>query len=49
MAPGEDCLSCHDGGAARRWTAAGTFPGRGRAVTLTDAKGKSFTHQCHGR
>lgn len=43
MAPGEDCLGCHDGGAATRWTVAGTFPGRGRRVWITDASGKSLS------
>jgi hypothetical protein len=42
MRPGEDCLGCHDGGEARAWTVAGTW-GRGAAVTVTDAAGKSLT------
>ncbi len=43
MAPGQDCLSCHDGDEAPGWTVAGTFPGRGRSVTIADANGKTFT------
>ncbi len=43
MEPGSDCLSCHDGAAARRWTAAGTWSGEGAHVSITDADGKSFT------
>jgi predicted CXXCH cytochrome family protein len=43
MAPGRDCLSCHDGGAARRWTAAGTWSRANQHVTIRDANGKSFT------
>jgi hypothetical protein len=43
MAPGQDCLGCHDGGEARRWTAAGTFPGQGRTVVLTGADGRAIT------
>jgi hypothetical protein len=42
MSPFEDCLSCHDGGDAKAWTAAGTWA-RGSHVTITDANGKSFT------
>jgi hypothetical protein len=42
MAPGEDCLACHDGRDAKRWTVAGTWDGgAGVRVTLTDAAGKS--------
>jgi hypothetical protein len=40
MAPGEDCLRCHQGGEAQRWTAAGTWT-RGARVTVTDAGGKT--------
>ncbi len=43
MEPGSDCMECHDGGEARHWTAAGTFGGQGNAVSITDAKGRSFT------
>ncbi len=43
MEPGSDCLECHDGGEARRWTAAGTWGGQGNAVSIQDAGGKSFT------
>ncbi len=43
MEPGQDCLKCHDGGGARRWTVAGTWPPRGTQVTITDSAGKSFT------
>jgi hypothetical protein len=42
MAPGQDCIECHDGGEAKRWTAAGTWA-RGAHVTVTDANGKSVT------
>jgi hypothetical protein len=42
MAPGQDCLGCHDGQTARRWTVAGTWKA-GAHVTVTDAAGKSFT------
>jgi hypothetical protein len=40
MAPGQDCISCHDGGEANRWTAAGTWT-RGARVSVTDANGKN--------
>ncbi len=40
MAPGQDCLVCHDGARAQRWTAAGTF-WPGAHVTITDAGGKA--------
>lgn len=40
MAPFQDCLGCHDGGAAKRWTVAGTWA-RGARVTITDALGKT--------
>jgi hypothetical protein len=40
MAPGQDCLECHSGGEARRWTAAGTWA-RGAQVSVTDANGKT--------
>jgi hypothetical protein len=43
MAPGQDCLGCHNGDDARRWTAAGTFPGRGRTVVLAEANGNTIT------
>ena len=49
MAPGEDCLRCHGGGEARRWTVAGTVFAapdsppeegvRGVSVVITDANG----------
>jgi hypothetical protein len=42
MAPGQDCLACHHGGEARRWTVAGTWT-RGARVTVTDAGGRSVT------
>jgi hypothetical protein len=42
MAPGQDCLRCHDGAEARAWTVAGTWA-RGSQVTITDVRGKSFT------
>jgi hypothetical protein len=40
MAPGQDCLECHTGGEANRWTAAGTWV-RGARITVTDANGKT--------
>jgi len=43
MATGQDCLSCHDGAAARRWTAAGTWSRANQRVAITDATGKTFT------
>ena len=43
MAPGEDCLSCHDGSTATRWTAAGTWGGPGNTVTIRDSAGKTVT------
>lgn len=42
MDPFQDCLRCHTGGEARRWTAAGTWF-RGAKVTLVDQAGKSIT------
>jgi hypothetical protein len=55
MKPGEDCLHCHDGGRARRWTVAGTvYPridsGRdagflGAHVQLRDASGWTISLQ----
>jgi hypothetical protein len=42
MEAGHDCLRCHDGTSARRWTAAGTF-WQGAHITLTDSAGTSFT------
>jgi hypothetical protein len=44
MAPGQDCIECHDGGEAKGWTAAGTWA-RGAHVTVTDANGKTVTMQ----
>lgn len=41
MEPGSDCLECHGGGEARRWTVAGTWGGQGNQVTLRDAGGKT--------
>jgi hypothetical protein len=53
MNPGEDCLTCHDGSGAPRWTAAGTVyrtidanPDDGVAgvsIHLTDASGRTIT------
>jgi hypothetical protein len=40
MAPGQDCLECHDGGRARHWTAAGTWT-FGAHVDLVDSGGKT--------
>jgi hypothetical protein len=42
MKPGADCLACHDGGTARRWTVAGTWGGQGNHVAIQDANGKSL-------
>jgi hypothetical protein len=36
MAPGRDCLSCHDGNLAMRFYAGGTFPPAGRLVVIVD-------------
>jgi hypothetical protein len=47
MAPGQDCLQCHDGTQAKRWTAAGTWR-PGSHVTITDAVGTSFTIRANG-
>jgi hypothetical protein len=43
MEPGSNCLECHSGGEAPRWTLAGTLTGRGIAIPIRDANGKSFT------
>lgn len=43
MSPGQDCLGCHGGGEARRWTAAGTWSAQGQHVTFTDANGRTVT------
>lgn len=43
MLPGQDCLTCHDGTQARRWTAAGTWTRPGATVTLADAAGRAVT------
>jgi hypothetical protein len=43
MEPGSDCMECHDGGEARRWTAAGTWGGQGNQVVLRDAGGQVLT------
>jgi hypothetical protein len=43
MAPGEDCLACHDGSGAKRFTVAGTFAPQGRVVTIRDAAGVTVT------
>ena len=52
MRPGEDCLVCHNGSAAPKWTAAGTVFGaldaapdaglRDVAITIVDATGKTL-------
>jgi hypothetical protein len=44
MKPGEDCLDCHDGDEAARWTTAGTWA-PGSSVTIADSNGKLFTLQ----
>ncbi len=53
MSPGEDCLTCHQGGEASRWSVAGTvYPGldspsfdglHGATVTVTDATGRTIS------
>lgn len=43
MSPNQDCLPCHDGGQARRWTVAGTWATPGATVTLRDAGGRGVT------
>lgn len=43
MAAGQDCLGCHGGGEARRWTAAGTWRSQGQQVTFAEANGRSVT------
>jgi hypothetical protein len=43
MQPGADCLGCHNGATATRWTVAGTWGGQGGRVSLQDANGKSVT------
>jgi hypothetical protein len=44
MEPGSNCLECHDGGEAPRWTVAGTLPGMARRpLLIQDAAGRSFT------
>jgi hypothetical protein len=40
MAPFQDCIGCHNGGAATRWTVAGTWA-KGAHVTITDSNGKT--------
>ncbi len=52
MKPGSDCLGCHDGNKAKRWSVAGTIydgtaaaPGgavQGAKVKIVDATGRSF-------
>ena len=42
MDPFQDCLRCHTGGHAKRWTVAGTWR-RGAKVTVVDQNGKSVT------
>jgi hypothetical protein len=43
MEPGSDCMECHDGGEAPRWTVAGTWERQGQQVLVRDANGKAFT------
>ena len=43
MMPGSDCMECHTGGEAPKWTVAGTWKRRGQQVGVTDASGKAFT------
>jgi hypothetical protein len=42
MAPGRDCLRCHNGNVALRFYAAGTFPPAGRQVVIVAQNG-TFT------
>jgi hypothetical protein len=42
MRPGSDCLSCHDGGRAKRWSVAGTWS-HGATIVVVDASGRSLT------
>ncbi|MBK9519636.1 MAG: hypothetical protein IPO09_20375 [Anaeromyxobacter sp.] len=48
MAPGEDCLGCHDGRGAKRWTAAGTWLPPGSEVRLTDRSGRVIALTSNG-
>jgi hypothetical protein len=43
MEPGSDCMECHDGGDARRWTLAGTMNETESELLIVDAAGKTFT------
>jgi len=43
MEPGADCMECHDGSEARRWTLAGTMDATESELLLVDAVGKTFT------
>jgi hypothetical protein len=44
MEPGSNCLECHDGGEAPRWTVAGTDANWARRqLLIQDAAGKTFT------
>ncbi len=43
MRPGSDCLSCHDGSRAPRWTVAGTWQRQGDQIAIQDSNGKKFT------
>jgi hypothetical protein len=43
MRPGQDCLACHQGGLAPRYTVAGTWPAAGASVELRDAQNRLVT------
>lgn len=43
MDPGSDCLTCHDGTNAARFTVAGTFLPAGATVTVVDAAGTTVS------
>jgi predicted CXXCH cytochrome family protein len=43
MAPGEDCLACHDGQGAQHFSTAGTWSGPNATVTITDSARKVVT------
>jgi hypothetical protein len=44
MSPNQDCLRCHDGAQAVKWTVAGTWgAAAGRTITVTDARGQTVS------
>ena len=58
MRPGEDCLGCHDGARARKWTLGGTVFSsatatvdqgvEGVSVTVTDSNNRQLTLSTNG-